>query len=109
MLQLIFTVTQLQLFFFYVKWIFGLFLTCSDLFFLSALRKSQKEAGILVNRYARGKQTNIHGEENSNKSLKLEFDLTDQWRSLFRHMEDVFANENSQLVSVTFCKLHLLS
>ncbi|KAB5548141.1 hypothetical protein DKX38_011547 [Salix brachista] len=63
----------------------------------SALRKSQKEAGILVNKYSRGKQTDIHSQVNSNKSLKLESDLTDHWRSLFRHMEDMFANESSQL------------
>lgn len=63
----------------------------------SALKKSQKEAGILVNKYSRGKQTDIHSQVNSNKSLNLESDLTDHWRSLFRHMEDMFANESSQL------------
>lgn len=74
-------------------------------FFLSALRKSQKEAGILVNKYARGKQADIHSQVNSNKSLKLVSDLTGLWRSHFRHMEDMFANESSQLVSVDFLAL----
>ncbi|KAJ6929354.1 hypothetical protein NC652_013288 [Populus alba x Populus x berolinensis] len=63
----------------------------------SALRKSQKEAGILVNKYARGNEADIHSQVNSNKSLKLVSDLTDLWRSHFRHMEDMFANESSQL------------
>ncbi|XP_021678425.2 uncharacterized protein LOC110663445 isoform X2 [Hevea brasiliensis] len=63
----------------------------------AALKKSQKEASILVNKYARGKQTDIHSQGNSNKSSKLESDLTTQWRSLFHHMEDIFVHENNQL------------
>jgi hypothetical protein len=85
-------------------WLFWLLSSC-DFHFLSALKKSQKEAGILVNKYSRGKQTDIHSQVNSNKSLNLESDLTDHWRSLFRHMEDMFANESSQLVSVNFTAL----
>ncbi|CAK7334593.1 unnamed protein product [Dovyalis caffra] len=79
--------------------------TCSCSFCLKALRKSHKEAGILVNKYSRGKQTDIHSQVNSIKSSKLESDLNDQWKSLFRHMEDTFASESSQLVSVKFTAL----
>lgn len=79
--------------------------------FLLALKKSQKEASILVNKYARGKQTDLPGQGNSNKSSKLESDLTAQWRSLFHRMEDIFAHESNQLVSVTstfFCLILFL-
>ncbi|OAY35863.1 hypothetical protein MANES_12G136900v8 [Manihot esculenta] len=65
----------------------------------AALKKSQKEASILVNKYARGKQTDLPGQGNSNKSSKLESDLTAQWRSLFHRMEDIFAHESNQLLN----------
>ncbi|KAJ4825775.1 hypothetical protein Tsubulata_015916 [Turnera subulata] len=64
---------------------------------ISALKKSQKEASILVNKYAMGKKTDAHIQGDLSDSSKLESDLTGQWRSLFRHMEDMFADENSQL------------
>lgn len=70
-------------------------------FSFSALKKSQKEANSLVQKSSKGKDTNIHRQENPNKSSHLETDLTGQWRSLFLHMEDTFVRESSQLVSVT--------
>ncbi|XVF15157.1 hypothetical protein REPUB_Repub09cG0125900 [Reevesia pubescens] len=64
---------------------------------IAALKKSQKEASILVQKSGRGKQTDIHNQGNANKSSKLESDLTNQWRSLFLNMEDIFVHESNQL------------
>ncbi|KAF3441038.1 hypothetical protein FNV43_RR19324 [Rhamnella rubrinervis] len=64
---------------------------------IASLKKSQKEANSLVQKSSRGKDTNSHRQENSNKSSHLETDLTGQWRSLFLHMEDIFVHESSQL------------
>ncbi|XP_050283160.1 uncharacterized protein LOC126723617 [Quercus robur] len=60
---------------------------------ISVLKKSQKEASILVQRL---KETGTHGQGNS-KSLNLESDLTSQWKSLFIRMEDIFVHESNQL------------
>ncbi|KAJ7956847.1 DNA-directed RNA polymerase subunit beta [Quillaja saponaria] len=64
---------------------------------ISALKKSQKEVGTLVQKITGGKDTVIHGQGNFNKSLKLESDLRDQWRSFFLHMGEIFVGESSQL------------
>ncbi|KAF5747367.1 hypothetical protein HS088_TW05G00088 [Tripterygium wilfordii] len=65
---------------------------------ISVLKKSQKEASLLVSKTGRGKQSNIHqGQGSSENSTNLESDLTSQWRSLFLHMEDIFAHESEQL------------
>ncbi|XP_059624297.1 uncharacterized protein LOC132267219 [Cornus florida] len=64
---------------------------------IAALKKSQKEAGILVHRSCRDKGIDRHGQGNSNKFSKLESDLMGQWRSLFLHMEDILVRESSQL------------
>ncbi|XP_065873279.1 uncharacterized protein [Euphorbia lathyris] len=63
---------------------------------LGVLKKSQKEASILANKYAREKQTEIH-TGNLNKSSNLESNLAAQWKSLFHHMEDIFVQESNQL------------
>ncbi|KAL0007156.1 hypothetical protein SO802_008658 [Lithocarpus litseifolius] len=60
---------------------------------ISVLKKSQKEASILVQRL---KETDNHSQGNS-KSLNLESDLTSQWKSLFIRMEDIFVHESNQL------------
>ncbi|KAF3974219.1 hypothetical protein CMV_002424 [Castanea mollissima] len=60
---------------------------------ISVLKKSQKEASVLVQRL---KETDTHGQGNS-KSLNLESDLTSQWKSLFIRMEDIFVHESNQL------------
>lgn len=68
-----------------------------------ALKKSQKEANVLVQRSLRSQGIEQHhGQGNTNRISKLESDLMGQWRSLFLHMEDIFGRENSQLVSITF-------
>ena len=72
--------------------------------FVPVLKKSQKEASILVQRL---KETGTHGQGNS-KSLNLESDLTSQWKSLFIRMEDIFVHESNQLVSATFISYGLV-
>lgn len=63
---------------------------------ISAIKKSQKEAGNLAEK-SRHKESNTHGHANPNQSSFLEFDLMGQWRSLFLHMEDAFLTESCQL------------
>ena len=76
-------------------------------FFNLVLKKSQKEASILVQNSCRGKEVDIHGQGNCNKVKKLDPDLTGQWKSLFLHMENIFVNESNQLVSATFVSYDL--
>ncbi|CAL1408895.1 unnamed protein product [Linum trigynum] len=64
---------------------------------LSSLKKSQKEASILVNKFSRGRQAEVPNQGNASNSLQFETDLTSQWRSLFQHMEDIFAHESCQI------------
>ncbi|XP_050376261.1 uncharacterized protein LOC126793703 [Argentina anserina] len=64
---------------------------------ITALKKSQKEAGILVQKSFRGKEVDPKGPRHPNKTSKLESDLSSQWRSLFLHMEDIFVNEGNHL------------
>ncbi|MBA0717606.1 hypothetical protein Golax_005407 [Gossypium laxum] len=75
----------------------NMFLSVIMLLTLSVLKKSQKEARILVQKSGRGKQTDMNSQGNANKSSKLESDLTSQWRSLFLNMEDIFVHEGNQL------------
>ncbi|KAB2002331.1 hypothetical protein ERO13_D11G056300v2 [Gossypium hirsutum] len=70
---------------------------CSCSFCLKVLKRSQKEASILVQKSCSGKETDIQNLGNPNKSSKLESDLTSQWRSLFLNMEDIFVHESNQL------------
>lgn len=72
-----------------------------------ALKKSQKDASILAQKSSKEKES-FQDPGNSSKS-KLEFDLCGQWMSLFRHMEDTFAQEGSQLVSVNLFYFHEMS
>ncbi|CAL0325134.1 unnamed protein product [Lupinus luteus] len=77
----------------------------SDLYYqdvnsrLTALRKSQKEANLLVHKFSGGNETVTSGQQNTFESSKLELSLMDQWKSLFVHMENTFAQESSQLES----------
>ncbi|MBA0859723.1 hypothetical protein Goshw_009969 [Gossypium schwendimanii] len=64
---------------------------------IAVLKRSQKEASILVQKSCSGKETDIQNLGNPNKSSKLESDLTSQWRSLFLNMEDIFVHESNQL------------
>lgn len=65
---------------------------------LAALKKSQKEANILVQRSTKNKAIDMHGQEKPDV-LDLQSSLMGQWRSLFSHMEDIFGQESSQLES----------
>ncbi|GAV84741.1 hypothetical protein CFOL_v3_28183 [Cephalotus follicularis] len=64
---------------------------------IAVLKKSRKEANYLVQKNGMVKGIDIHVQGNSSKPLKLESDLTGQWRSLFLQMEDIFVHESSQL------------
>ncbi|KAK8673801.1 hypothetical protein V6N13_112112 [Hibiscus sabdariffa] len=64
---------------------------------IAVLKKSQKEARILVQESSKGNRADISNQGNANKSSKLESDLTSQWRSLFLNMEDIFVKEGNQL------------
>ncbi|KAA3475600.1 Kielin/chordin-like protein [Gossypium australe] len=66
---------------------------------IAVLKRSQKEASILVQKSCSGKETDIQNLGNPNKSSKLESDLTSQWRSLFLNMEDIFVHESNQLIA----------
>lgn len=65
-----------------------------------AIRKSQKDASILVERSCRSKGTERNVMGSSSRESKLAYDLRSQWRSLFLHMEEKFEHEGNQLVSV---------
>ncbi|CAL0329949.1 unnamed protein product [Lupinus luteus] len=77
----------------------------SDLYYqdvkgrLTTLRKSQKEANLLVRKFSGGKEPITSDEQNTSESSKLESTLMDQWKSLFVHMENTFSQEISQLES----------
>ncbi|CAI9282292.1 unnamed protein product [Lactuca saligna] len=64
---------------------------------IAAIKKSQKEASILVNQNSKDGVIGRCGEENSEKFSNLESDLTGRWMSLFVHMEEIFVREGSQL------------
>ncbi|KAJ7945384.1 DNA-directed RNA polymerase subunit beta [Quillaja saponaria] len=66
---------------------------------ISALKRSRKEASVLIQKFSEGKETATHDQGNFNESLKLESGLRDQWRSIFLHMEEIFVHESSQLES----------
>ncbi|XP_076960471.1 uncharacterized protein LOC143636870 isoform X2 [Bidens hawaiensis] len=58
---------------------------------IAAIKKSQKEATILVNRNSKDAARNFE------KVSNLESDLMGRWKSLFVHMEDIFIREGTQL------------
>ncbi|KAI5324521.1 hypothetical protein L3X38_033594 [Prunus dulcis] len=64
---------------------------------ISALKKSQKEANIFVEKSFRGKEIDTEGWPHPNKTSKLEYDLSSQWRSLFLHVEDMLVHESNHL------------
>ena len=65
---------------------------------MAVLSKSQKEANNLAQRYSGENEKVRHDQQHTTRDANLENDLTSQWRSLFQHMEDMFASESSQLV-----------
>lgn len=82
-----------------LSWIIFSLLIIWFLVHFLALNKSQKEANTLVQKCSNEKGIGIHIQGKTSRSSKLEMDLMDQWRSLFLHMEDIFQQESSQLVS----------
>ncbi|XP_019177563.1 PREDICTED: uncharacterized protein LOC109172762 [Ipomoea nil] len=66
---------------------------------IAALKKSQKEASILVERSSKGKAPQKYGTVHNSDVSNLELSLWGQWRSLFLHMENIYECEISQLES----------
>ncbi|KAI3895106.1 hypothetical protein MKW92_048090 [Papaver armeniacum] len=66
---------------------------------ISALKKSRKEVRILVEKSSIPADFAKYCQGNSNKSMKLEFELMDRWRSLFLHTEDILVRESTHLQS----------
>ncbi|KAF8377289.1 hypothetical protein HHK36_030664 [Tetracentron sinense] len=66
---------------------------------IAALKSSQKEVRILVERSCNHGQIDTNGQGKSKETSKLEFDLMGRWRSLFLHTEDILARESNQLQS----------
>lgn len=64
---------------------------------MAALKKSQKETGILVRRSFRDNETGPLSQASLSRSSKLESDLKSQWRSLFLYVEDILIREGNQL------------
>ncbi|XP_021752312.1 uncharacterized protein LOC110717834 [Chenopodium quinoa] len=64
---------------------------------ISVMEKSQKEASKLAQRYSTENEIGSHTQENLTNVTQIEADLTNHWRSLFLHMEDVYINEGNQL------------
>ncbi|KAK1441388.1 hypothetical protein QVD17_07238 [Tagetes erecta] len=58
---------------------------------IAAIKKSQKEAAVLVNRNRRDVARNLE------KFSNLESDLAGRWTSLFLHMAEIFVREGTQL------------
>lgn len=69
------------------------------LFFLLALKKSQKDASNAVQKLSEIKDSVMPDQQSSSESSKLELALMHQWKSLFDFMENTFAEESRQLVS----------
>ncbi|KAM0971263.1 hypothetical protein ACFX13_019478 [Malus domestica] len=64
---------------------------------IAALKRSKKEASVLVEKSVRGKEINTKGQLHPNKASKSEYDLSSQWRSLFLNMKDVLVHESNHL------------
>lgn len=70
---------------------------------ITAVSKSRKEASSLAQKIGTVKDV-IHVPGNSDNSPNLEYALTNQWRSLFLHMEDILVREGRELQS-SYCEL----
>ncbi|RDX60137.1 hypothetical protein CR513_61749, partial [Mucuna pruriens] len=66
---------------------------------LSAIKKSQKEAKIIIQKFSGLEDTVMHDQHRSDESSKLEVSLVQQWKSLFVQMQNTYAQESSQLES----------
>ncbi|RZB96808.1 hypothetical protein D0Y65_020495 [Glycine soja] len=64
---------------------------------LSAIKKSQKEAKMIIQKFSGLENTVMHDQHRSEESLKLELSLVHQWKSLFLQMQNMYTQESSQL------------
>ncbi|KAK4789562.1 hypothetical protein SAY86_016866, partial [Trapa natans] len=64
---------------------------------INALRKSQKEASILAQKFRKEKDMEAIVSHSTIKHSELVSNLFNQWRSLFLHMEGSLAQETNQL------------
>ncbi|CAN8298983.1 unnamed protein product [Cochlearia groenlandica] len=64
---------------------------------LSVLKKSQKEASLLIQRNDKERLTDLRYSVNSASSANLESNLEGQWKSLFLSMGDILAHESNNL------------
>ncbi|KAJ3695801.1 hypothetical protein LUZ60_001178 [Juncus effusus] len=65
---------------------------------LSALNRSKRLARSLEEKlYGQEYKNKTVGESSNNQGAKMEFELMQQWRSLFMHTENLFVHETSQL------------
>jgi len=54
---------------------------------------------MIIQKFSGLEDTVAHGQHQSEESLELELSLVHQWKSLFLQMQDMYAQESSQLVS----------
>ncbi|KAK7399523.1 hypothetical protein VNO78_10708 [Psophocarpus tetragonolobus] len=66
---------------------------------LSAIKKSQKEAKAIIQKFSGLESTVMHDQHQNEDSLKLELSLVQQWKSLFVQMQNMYAQESNQLES----------
>ncbi|CAN4106426.1 unnamed protein product [Withania somnifera] len=64
---------------------------------ISAIKKSQKEASLWVERNVKGKELQKDGPVKNSEAANLESQLIGHWKSLFQHMEHIFQHEADQL------------
>lgn len=77
----------------------------NDFIFFLALRKSQKEARLVVQKVSgiNDTRTIINEQQGATDPSDLESNLMHQWKSLFVYMENILGHESRQLVS--FCAI----
>lgn len=64
---------------------------------ISAIKKSQREASLLVERSGKAEELQKEGPEKNIEAANLESSLMGHWKSLFKHMEHIFQHEADQL------------
>ncbi|KAK7318584.1 hypothetical protein RJT34_03287 [Clitoria ternatea] len=71
--------------------------SCTCSFCSKAVKKSQKEASVILQKFSGLKDTVMHDQHRNAESSNLESSLMHQWKSLFVQMENIYAQESSQL------------
>lgn len=64
---------------------------------ISAIKKSQREASLLVERSCKDIELQKEGPEKNIEAANLDSSLMGHWKSLFQHMEHIFQHESDQL------------